>query len=196
MDRLPDNLVERLKRGEHEAFNELVRACHASVFRLANRLLRNVDDAQEVAQECFLAAYQGIGKFQERANVRTWLLSIAYRKAVDRLKRRTTNEWQLFGQLDDADFWDKRRSVQDFTDWKSNPEQTFDNNRMSERLKAALEKVPAESKAVFELRDLQGLSSREAAEALGISEGALRVRLHRVRQFLMTELNEIFGRDE
>lgn len=196
MEQLPDNLVERLLAGEREAFNLLVRACHPAVFRLANRLLRHHDDAQEVAQEAFLAAYQGIRGFEGRANVRTWLLSITYRKAVDRLKRRNADNWYLTGQLEDSEAWERQRSVDTVTDWHGNPEHTFDYNRLSEGLKAALERVPAETKAVFELRDLQGFSSRETAEALGLSEGAVRVRLHRVRQFLMTELNELFGKDE
>lgn len=189
-----DKLVERLRSGDREAFNEVVRACHPAMYRLANRLVQHADDAQEVVQEAFLAAFQGIGTFEQRSSVRTWLMAITYRKAVDRLKARRTESWHISGRLEDADFWDRNKVVQNITEWSANPEQTFDSVRLSESLHEALKKVPAQSRAVFELRDLQGMSSREAAQVLDMSEGAVRVRLHRVRQFLMMELNDLFGR--
>ncbi len=189
-----ENLVERLRAGDHEAFNDLVRELHGAVYRLANRLVRNQDDAQEVAQETFLAAYEGIGGFQERASIKTWLLSITYRKAVDRLKRRADERHIDSGMLDDSELWKiAHDSVEKFTDWGENPEQYFSNNQLTEFLSRALDKIPPDSKAVFELRDLQGLSSKEAAEALGMNEGAVRVRLHRVRQYLVKELQTLFG---
>jgi len=188
-----DKLTERLRRKEHEAFNELVRLCHTPVYRLAQRIVRNTHDAQEVAQETFLAAYVGIDGFQGRANIKTWLLSITYRKAVDRIKSRSEEGRLMAGTLDEADLWKIVHSVEDFTDWGKNPEQNYERGQLTEHLNQALEKVPADSRAVFELRDLQGLSSREASEILGINEGALRVRLHRVRQFLMKELQTLFS---
>ena len=190
---LPEDWLERLQAQDHEAFNTLVRLQHAAVFRLAERMLRNRDDAQEVAQESFLAAYEGIGRFQQRASIKTWLLSITYRKAVDRLQRRTQEGTLLAGTLDDNELWKIAQSVEQLTDWGRNPEQAFNRLEVREHLDAALAKVPAESRAVFELRDVQGLSSQEAAEVLGINEGAVRVRLHRVRQYLMRELQSLFG---
>jgi RNA polymerase sigma-70 factor (ECF subfamily) len=190
---LPEDWLERLRAQDHEAFNTLVRLHHAAVFRLAQRLLRNADDAQEVAQECFLAAYEGIGRFQQRASVKTWLLSIAYRKAVDRLQRRSQEGHLVSGALDDSELWKIAQSVEQLTDWGRNPEQTFRSTELREHLGAALARLPAESRAVFELRDVQGLSSQEAAEVLEINEGAVRVRLHRVRQYLMRELQSLFG---
>ena len=190
---IPENLTSRLRNGEREAFDDLVRLCHAPVYRLALRMLRNPDDAQEVAQESFLAAFVGIGGFQERSNIRTWLLSIVYRKAVDRMKKRTEEGRILSGVLGDDELWKIAHSVQDFTDWGANPEQIYSRNEISDRLAKALGKIPAESSAVFELRDIQGLNSRETSEILGIKEGAVRVRLHRVRQILMVEMQQLFG---
>lgn len=188
-----DNFIERLRAREHEAFNRLVMDCHTSVYRLAYRLLRNADDAQDVAQESFLAAYEGIGGFQQRASIKTWLLSITYRKAVDRVRKRAEESHIGSDALDDAGLWKIAQSVESFTDWGVNPEQSFSNDQMKDHLRAALNKLPAQSKAVFELRDLQGFSSKETSDILGINEGAVRVRLHRVRQFLMSELQTLFG---
>lgn len=188
-----DNLTARLRLKEHEAFNELVRLCHAPVYRLAQRMVRNADDAQEVAQDVFLAAYEGIDGFQGRANVKTWLLSITYRKAVDRLKKRSVDGRVMSGAIDDDELWKIAHSVEDITDWGENPEQNYERGQVTAYLNEALEKLPPESRAVFELRDLQGLGSKEASEILGMNEGALRVRLHRVRQFLMKELQILFG---
>jgi len=190
---LPDDWIERLRAREHEAFNELVRLHHGAVYRLALRMLRHRDDAQEVAQESFLAAYEGIGGFAGRASLKTWLLSIAYRKTVDRLKRRGDEGAIISGVLDDSELWRIAQSVQNLTDWGVNPEQHYSRTQLSEHLGTSLGRLPADSRAVFELRDLQGLTSQEAADILGISEGAVRVRLHRVRQYLMRELQSLFG---
>jgi len=189
---LPDHWVDRLRAGEHDAFNELVRRFHGPVFRLALRLLRNRDDAQEAAQESFLAAYQAIADYEARASLQTWLLSIAYRKAVDRLRRRRQTPLNL-GALDDAALLRIAGSVQGLTDWDASPEQRYDQGQVRQRLREALARLPVESQVVFELRDVQGLSSRDAAQVLGIAEGTLRVRLHRVRQYLMGELQSVLG---
>ena len=186
-------LVPRLRAKEHEAFNELVRICHLAVFRLANRMLQNPDDAQEVTQDSFLAAYEGIEKFQERSSIKTWLLSIAYRKAIDRLNQRKAENTVLSGALDEEEIWKIVQNVEQFTDWGENPEKNFSHNQLADFLKTALDKIPPDSKAVFELRDIQGFSSREVSDILGMNEGLVRVRLHRVRQFLMTELQALFG---
>lgn len=189
----PDNLIVRLRDREHEAFNEMVRLCHAPVFRLAQRLLQNVDDAQEVAQETFLAAYEGIEGFQGRSQIKTWLLAIAYRKTMDRLKKRI-QERELFPEtMDETEMWKITQNVDDFTDWGPNPEQYVNRNQISGILKEVLSKMPTESRAVFELRDMQGFSSKEVSEILGVQEGTIRVKLHRVRQFLMREMETLFG---
>lgn len=188
-----EQLTARLRRKEHEAFNELVRLCHTPVYRLAQRMVRHTDDAQEVTQEVFLAAYEGIDGFQGRANIKTWLLSITYRKAVDRLKKKREDDRLISGVLDDDTVWKIANSVEDFTDWGENPEQNYDRGQITDYLNEALEKLPSDSRAVFELRDVQGLSSKEASEILAMNEGALRVRLHRVRQFLVKELQSLFG---
>ena len=189
----PDDWIERLRAQEHDAFTELVRLHHGAVFRLAQRLLRHRDDAQETAQEAFLAAYEGIGNFQGRASLKTWLLSITYRKAVDRLKQRGDAAHISSGMLDDSELWKIAQSVENLTDWGVNPEHHFRDAQLRERLDMALSKLPSDTRAVFELRDLQGMSSQETSDILGINEGAVRVRLHRVRQYLMRELQAWFG---
>jgi len=188
-------LVRRVKAGDRAAFDELVRRCHGRLYRLARRLLGNVDDAQEVVQETFLAAYEGMARFGDRAAVTTWLYAIAYNKAVDRLKQRTADAWLITGELEEAEVWRRSATVHDLTDWRADPEQNLVREQLQGILDATLAQVPAVSRAVFELRDQQGLSSREAAEALGLSEGAVRVRLHRVRQLLMAEVRRLTDPD-
>ncbi len=92
-------LVERVRWEESEAFNEIVRLFHPPLFRLARRLLRNPEDAREAVQEAFLAAHQGIGTFEEGASPRTWLLSIAFTKAVHRSKKETREHGRISGDL-------------------------------------------------------------------------------------------------
>ena len=182
----------RLRAKDADAFDELIRQHHPSLYQLARRVVGDPHDAQEVVQEAFLAAYQAIAGFNGLASPKTWLLSIAYRKALDLLRRRRVRQWWISGDLEESDLWKKVQMVEKFTDWGDNPEHYYRELQLQEFLKKLLEEVPAESKAVFELRDLQGLGSRETAEILQISEGAVRVRLHRVRQYITAELQILF----
>ncbi|MCZ6646698.1 MAG: sigma-70 family RNA polymerase sigma factor, partial [SAR324 cluster bacterium] len=191
----PKVLTARVINGDKSAFDELVRLYHPALFRLANRLMRNLDDAQEVVQESFLAAYEGMGRFKGQSHIRTWLFSITYNKAVDRLKKATRDNWYIAGDLEKADFWENVEKVNKFTDWRANPEQNLQAAQIRETLAKALNSVPAESKAVFELRDVQGLTSREVADALEIEEGTVRVRLHRVRQYLMVAMQDFYDQE-
>ena len=186
------SLEKRLADGEAEAFDEAIRQYHGSLYRLCHRVLDNDDDAQEAVQETFLAAYQGRDRFRAESQVHTWLCSIAYNKAMDTLRRLVRDQWMLEGELEDSPIWEKVQAVADFTEWIENPEQNYERGELQMLLEEALGKVPAVSRAVFELRDLQGFSSQEVAETVGISEGAVRVRLHRVRQYLTVELENMF----
>lgn len=190
---LPDERLARLRARDHEAFNDFVREHHGAVYRMAHRLLRHAEDALEVTQESFLAAYEGIARYEGRATLKTWLLSIAYRKTMDRMKVRYSESHTVSGVLDDDALWRIAQSVPRLTDWGIDPEQHYARGELSERLHEALARLTPETRSVFELRDLQGLSSRETADVLGISEGAVRVRLHRVRQYLVAELQLLFG---
>jgi RNA polymerase sigma-70 factor (ECF subfamily) len=189
----PEDWLTRLQARDHEAFADLVRQHHGAVFRMAQRLLRHRDDAQEVVQETFLAAYEGIAGFQQRASIKTWLLAIAWRKAVDRLNHRSGEAHVRSDALDDDTLWRLAQSVEHLTDWGGNPEHHVARQQLSELLRAALARLPDDARAVYELRDVQGLSSQDAAEVLGLSEGAVRVRLHRVRQYLLRELQALLG---
>ncbi len=187
-------LGRRLRSGDAGAFEELLREHHASVYRLAKRLVRNEEDAKEITQESFLAAYEGMAGYRGDASPASWLLSIVYNKSVDRLKRN-----RRFDPLPDDDFesdttWQKMPLVGNLTDRIRNPEQNFLDGQLRTQLEAALLRVPPDSRAVFELRELQGLSAREVAAVLNISEAAVRVRLHRVRQYLISQLQRAFDR--
>ena len=190
-----EGVARNLQAGDAQAFEELVRAQHGPVFRLARRLLHNVEDAQDVTQETFLAAYEGLAGYRGQSSPRSWLMAITYNKAVDRLKR--NNKFDKLGKEDfeASEKWQRVALVGKITDWPRNPEQTLLDGQLRAHLETALYHVPPDSRAVFELRELQGLSGRDVASALNISEAAVRVRLHRVRQYLMLELQQVFDRD-
>lgn len=187
-------LARRLREGDEVAFEEFVRRYNASAFRLARRLLRHDDDALEVVQESLLAAYEGRSKYRGEAAPGSWLLSITYNKAVDRLKER--NRFDVYDEDNGAlnENWQRASMVRNITDWWRNPEQHFSDGQLRAHLDTALSNLPVDSRAVFELRELQGMSSREVADAVQISEAAVRVRLHRVRQYLIAALQEAFDR--
>lgn len=188
------DLLARLKRGERSAFDQLVRQHHAPLYRMLLRILSHDADAQEAVQETFLAAYQNFNGYEGRSSIRTWLLSIGYRKAMDLLRRKYSDSWQVDGDLQLSPVWESVKLVAVVTDWTATPEDIYQRAEIREALKEALADVPAASRAVFELRDVQGFTFEETALALDMPEGALRVRLHRVRQFLAARLQQRFGR--
>jgi RNA polymerase sigma-70 factor (ECF subfamily) len=192
---LADDFLSRLKLGERAAFNEVVREHHGALFRMLQRILGNDADAQEVAQEAFLAAYQGIGGYEGRSSVKTWLISIGYRRAMDHLRRKHGDPWLLEGDLTTSPAWESLKLVVAVTEWTASPEDTYQRLEIREAMNALLAKVPAASRAVFELRDVQGFTVEETAQALTMTDGAVRVRLHRIRQYLAAGLQQRFGRE-
>jgi RNA polymerase sigma-70 factor (ECF subfamily) len=191
-----DELLRRLRAGDRGAFDDVVRRHHGQLFALAMRLLGNVADAQEVTQEAFLAGFEAIGGFEGRSKLSTWLLAITYRKAMGRLKRDREDRWQSSVDLDDPGTWAGQRSVGGITDAPDNPEQAFAKAELRRLLESVLDTLPGDSRALLELCDLQGVSSADAAEILGIKEGTVRVRLHRTRRYLMEEMRRRMQREK
>jgi RNA polymerase sigma-70 factor (ECF subfamily) len=187
-------LARLLRDGDEPAFEEFVRLFSTPAYRLAQRVLRNQDDALEVVQEALVAAYEGRARFSGTSHPRSWLLSITYNRAVDRLKER--NRFDPYDETasDHREAPTRAVMVRHITDWWHNPEQILSDQQLRAQLDTALGNLPPVSQAVFELREMQGMTSREVSETLNLSEAAVRVRLHRVRQFLMGALQDAFDR--
>src|SRR5512140_3511961 len=182
-------LVQAAKKGDLEAFSELVRRYDRNVFRIAQHITHNEEDAQDVVQDAFLKAYQNLEQFQGNSKFYTWLVRIAVNEALMRLRKRRTDKTVSLDQEIETEEDTMPREV---ADWSPNPEQLYKQGELKEILTKTINGLPASFRTVFVLRDVEGLSTEETAEALGLSIPAVKSRLLRARLQLRERLNKFF----
>ncbi|HUY94559.1 MAG TPA: sigma-70 family RNA polymerase sigma factor [Terracidiphilus sp.] len=184
-------LVERVRAGDISAYDELVRKYERQVFRIAQHITQNREDAQDVAQDAFLKAYEKLDQFQGNSKFYTWLVRIAVNESLMRLRRRRTGRLVSM----DEDVQTEEGSVpRDFADWAPDPEQNYSRAELNRILRKTIKGLPPGFRVVFELRDVQGLSTEDTAEALGLSVPAVKSRLLRARLQLRERLSRYFRR--
>ena len=172
-------LIAACRRGDPQAFEEVVRATHRQVYTQALRLVRDRQDAEDVAQEAYLRVFRGLAGFRGDAQFETWLYRIVANAAMSHLRR-----MGRFGDL-----------LSDPEDERLEPPERpsagpADVAVDREALSRALEGLPDSMRAVVVAKDVYGLSCQEIAEMVGASEGAVKVRLHRARKRLKERMFE------
>jgi len=160
------------------------------LLRVALRRLRNVEDAEDAVQDALLSAYKHIGQFEGRSQLSTWLTRIVVNTAGMKLRRRPGHETV---SLDENQESDGATLAKELIDARANPETTCAQTEMHEALRLALAQLPVKLRSAFELRELTGLTTQEAADALGISTTSLKSRLTRARARLNLLLGEVIG---
>ncbi len=182
-------LLARLRAGDKSACAECVERHANGVYRLALRLLRDDAEAEDVVQETFLNAFKAINSFDGRSKLSTWLYRIAYNAALMRLRRSRP----LTVSVDDPELSDDGfETPRQLFDWCCLPEQDFETDEARAQLEEAIQELPEKLRAVFVLRELEGLSTEETAQALGVSAEAVKTRLHRARLRLRERLSAYF----
>ena len=170
--------VQRLQRGETDAFETLVRRHQKTIFNLVYRMLGDYDDAAEISQEAFLSAYRSIRQFRGDANFSTWLFRIALNHATTRRKSMAT--------------WRQRNvpieATEPFSDGQLDPAAIVEQKEIQERVQKALNSLEPDEATVILLRDLQDIPYEEVARLLGVPVGTVKSRLHRARQTLKARL--------
>jgi len=183
---LPEReLVASCRAGDPEAFAQLVRLHEGMVLNLAARLLGQVEEARDVAQEVFLQVYKRLGAFEGRSSLRTWIYRIVVNQCHNRrrfwLRRRRERE----RPLDEAVLVPVPLGT---SDTGANPfEETLRHER-ARRVQAALLELRFEHRSVLVLRELEGLSCEDVAAALGVPEGTVKSRLSRAREAMRRKL--------
>lgn len=186
-------LVRRAKAGELAAFDVLVTRHEGKVFSLAWRMLRNRHDAEDITQQTFLKAVEHLDRFRGEAAFGTWLMRIATYAALKVIRKRGGLEMVSLEAATDPDDEGAIARPDYIADWRESPERLVRNRETGRGIEAALGELDDKHRLVFLLRDVEGLSVRESAEALGISEANVKVRLLRARLQLREKLTRLFG---
>lgn len=179
-------LLEALRQRDPTAFARLFELYSDKVYRLALGLLEDENEAEGIVQDTFMRLLERLHQFEGRSALGTWLYRVAYNLSIDRLRKRQP----LFTLVDDNAAADDLPMPAILTDWREAPETWLASNELSVELDQAIASLPAKLKAVFILREIEGIATEECAQVLGISESAAKVRLHRARLLLRERLAE------
>jgi len=164
-------LVARAREGDTRAFGELVRRYEGKIFRLAQHITQNRQDAEDVLQETFLKAYEHLDQFKGDSKFYTWIVRIAVNQALMKLRRRKTDKSV---SLDETIDTGEDTITREIAAWDEDPEQRFSREELGEILDTAVDSLEPPYRSVFVLRDIEELSTEETAEALNLSVPAVK----------------------
>jgi RNA polymerase sigma-70 factor (ECF subfamily) len=184
-------LVALAREGDKIAFGELVRRYEGKIFRLAQHITQNREDAEDVLQETFLKAYEHLDQFQGNSKFYTWVVRIAVNQSLMKLRRRKTDRSV---SLDETIDTGEDTIVREIAAWGEDPEERFSREELGEILESAVKGLETPYRSVFVLRDIEELSTEETASALGLSIPAVKSRLLRARLQLREKLTRQFKR--
>ena len=182
-------LLEQARDGNPAAFSELVRRYEGKIFRLAQHITQNREDAEDVLQETFLKAYEHLDQFQGNSKFYTWIVRIAVNQALMKLRKRKTDKTVSMDETLDTG---EDTVAREIATWDPNPEQRYSQQEMRKILEEAVDSLSPPYRAVFVLRDIDELSTEETAEALDLSIPAVKSRLLRARLQLRDKLTRHF----
>jgi RNA polymerase sigma-70 factor (ECF subfamily) len=177
-----EEVVARVLDGETGTFEIIMRRYNQRLYRVARAILRNDGEAEDVMQDAYVRAYEHLDQFAGRAKFSTWLTRIAVHEALARQHRR--NRYQDLEPMSEQEGDPMDR----FASLALNPEQQASNSEIRRLLEEAVEKLPDAYRTIFILRDVEGMSTTDAADALEITEENVKVRLHRARALLRKSL--------
>ncbi len=181
-------LVAAAKAGDSNAFEELVGRYERKIFRLAQNITGNREDAEDAMQEAFLKSYVHLQEFQGNSRFYTWLVRITVNEALMRLRKRRPNQVSL----DEPVETDDDIMPREIEDWGPSPEKRYAQNEMQNFLADVVEKLDPGLRIVFVLRDIEELSTEDAAGLLGLSLPAVKSRLLRARLKMRQHLSRHF----
>ena len=171
-------IIERVRSGDTDAFEELVKAYERSVYTIAYKMLKNSEDAQDAAQEAFIKAYTKLDTYRGESKFSAWLYRLTSNCCVDALRRRREN-LSLTSETKDGEITEL-----DIPDLRQNPEKALEKKELREAIRENLEKLPLDYKQALILRELGDLSYVEIAEELSVDIGTVKSRIFQARKKL------------
>ena len=184
-------LVARLRAGEDAAFEELVRTYTSRLLAVARRIVGSHEEAKDVVQETFLAAFRSLDRFRGEANLGTWLSRIAVNQCLMKLRSRRRKPEQSIEDLLPT-FLPDGHQVRESALWEVSIDTQVERNEVFALVRQAIDRLPANYRTVLLLRDIEELSTEEVARMLSVTSNTIKVRLHRARQALRTLLEPHF----
>jgi len=184
-------LVERVRKGDAAAFNDLVNRYERKIYRIAWNITGNREDAEDVLQAAFLKAYSHIDGFQGNSKFYTWLVRIAVNEALMKLRKRKSDKTV---SLDEGIDTGEEVVTREIAVWEGDPEQRYSHEELRAILDEAVASLRPTFRSVFVLRDIEELSTEETANILDLSVPAVKSRLLRARLQLREKLTRVFKR--
>lgn len=178
--------IRRILAGEKHLFHDLIRPCERAIYFLELSLLKNESEAEDAAQETVIKVFLNLRNFRGDSQFRTWVLSIARNEGLGRLRKLGNRREDSLDAGTDEQTGDYTPAI--LTSWREIPAEALERKELGTILRTAVDRLPAIYRNVVLLRDIEEMDVRETAAALGISEGAVKVRLHRARALLQREL--------
>lgn len=182
--------ISALQSGNRTDFARLVEEYSSQIYRLAIKMLKNQQDAEDILQETFIKAYHALPDFEGRSSLSTWLYRIAMNEALMFLRRKFPEQVSIEAPFQEKD----EESPLEITDWCCLPESELMSLEARDNLEKSVDALTEPLRLVFLLRDIEGLSTRETAEVLDISENAVKTRLSRARFQLREMLSTYYSK--
>lgn len=186
-------LLAALRAGHEWAFETMVRLFGARLLAVARRFTRNDEDARDVVQSAYVSAFRGLNEFEGACQLGTWLHRIVVNTALMQLRSRRRKPEDSIDVLLPA-FQQDGHHVEQFSEWSAPADQLLERQQTRATVRACIDQLPDNYRAVLLLRDIEERSTQEAAELLSMTPTAVKVRLHRARQALSTLLRKEYAR--
>jgi RNA polymerase sigma-70 factor (ECF subfamily) len=178
--------IRRIQAGEKQVFHDLIHPCERAIYFLLLSLLGNEADAEDAAQETVIKVYRNLHLFRGESQFRTWVLSIARNEGLGRLRKLRNRREDSLDAGTDEQTGDYTPAI--LTSWREIPTEALERKELGDLLRTAVAALPEIYRNVILLRDIEEMDVRETSVALGITEGAVKVRLHRARALLQKSL--------
>ena len=184
-------LLAALRMGREDAFETLVRTHSGRMLSVCRRILRNDEEAKDAVQEAFVSAFRGMARFEGTSQLGTWLHRIAVNASLMRLRSRKRRPEESIDDLLPS-FWDDGHARVPPQDFSPSALQMVEARETREFVRGCIDRLPDIYRTVLLLRDIEEMDTLETAEVLGVTEGVVKVRLHRARHALRKLLAEQF----
>ncbi len=186
-EQLDEELVLRVQRGDKSAYDYLVIKYQHRIIQLVNRYIKDPSESQDVAQEAFIKAYRALADFRGEAAFFTWLYRIAINTAKNYLLSRSRRSANYQVDIQDAEALENAPQLQGL----ETPERELLNQEIIDAIKASIEELPEDMRTAIVLREFEGMSYEEIAEAMDCPVGTVRSRIFRAREAIDNKLNPL-----